>query len=52
MKPTNKQLEDITLEAFERSYGSLKIDKRKEPEILRQINMDRIRMVFGHVEDQ
>ena len=48
MKPTNKQLEDITLEAFERSYGSLQIDKSKTDEILIQSNMGRIRTVFRH----
>ena len=44
--PTTKQLEDITLEAFEKSYGPLKIDKNKISEIQRQANMTRIKFVY------
>ena len=45
-KPTKQQLEELSSEALERSYGSLKMDPDKATEALKQRNSLKVRQIW------
>lgn len=44
--PTTEQLNNITIEAFERSYGSLKVDTIKATEAVKQKNNLTVKQIW------